>query len=198
MFKIPDFPLAPPLCKQAGLDFVSARRDFDPCTLVSGNLRHFDTAVRCAAHYAGATLTFKFFMDRTPAQVLPHQCKKPSGAPNLHSENSFIMTMLYTNPACQPAALISCSHWSEAITPMTGQVLNVYFKEHDGQNISHRVRSLSVSLWCWWRLFSIPCWNPLSVEILSSTLFKFHACCYFDRTHCSAGRQSCSCTHNQS
>ena len=57
MFKIPDFSLAPRLCKQAGLDLVSARKDFDPRTLVSGNLRHFDTTVRCAAHYAGATLT---------------------------------------------------------------------------------------------------------------------------------------------
>ena len=60
MFKIPDFFLAPPLCKQAGLDLVSARRDFDPRTLVSGNLRHFDTTARCAAHYAGATLTEPF------------------------------------------------------------------------------------------------------------------------------------------
>ena len=57
MFKIPDFSLAPRLCKQAGLDLISARKDFDPCTLVSGDLRHFDTTVRCAAHYAGATLT---------------------------------------------------------------------------------------------------------------------------------------------
>ena len=56
MFKIPDFSLAPRLCKQAGLDFISARKDFDPRTLVSGDLRHFDTTVRCAAHYAGATL----------------------------------------------------------------------------------------------------------------------------------------------
>ena len=57
MFKIPDFSLAPPLCKQASLDLVSARKDFDPRTLVSGNLRHFDKTVRCAAHYAGATLS---------------------------------------------------------------------------------------------------------------------------------------------
>ena len=57
MFKIPDFFLAPRLCKQAGLDLVSARKDFDPGTLVSGDLRHFDMTVRCAAHYAGATLT---------------------------------------------------------------------------------------------------------------------------------------------
>ena len=55
MFKIPDFSLAPRLCKQAGL--VSARKDFEPRTLVSGDLRHFDTTVRCAAHYAGATLS---------------------------------------------------------------------------------------------------------------------------------------------
>ena len=60
MFKIPDFSLAPHLCKQAGLDLVSARKDFDPRTLVSGDLRHFDTNVRCAAHYAGATLTRNF------------------------------------------------------------------------------------------------------------------------------------------
>ena len=45
------------ICKQAGLDLNSARRDFDPRTIVSGNLRQFDTTVRCAAHYAGATLT---------------------------------------------------------------------------------------------------------------------------------------------
>ena len=57
MFKTPDFSLAPRLCKQAGLDLVSARKDFDPRTLVSEDLRHFDTTVRCAAHYAGATLT---------------------------------------------------------------------------------------------------------------------------------------------
>ena len=56
MFKIPDFSLAPRPCKQAGLDLVSARKDFDPRTLLSGDLRHFDTTVRCAAHYAGATL----------------------------------------------------------------------------------------------------------------------------------------------
>ena len=56
MFKIPDFSLAPRLCKQAGLDLVSALKDFEPCTLVSGDLRHFDTTVRCAAHYSGATL----------------------------------------------------------------------------------------------------------------------------------------------
>ena len=54
MFKIPDFSLVPRLCKQAGLDLVSARND--PRTLVSGDLHHFDTTVRCAAHYAGATL----------------------------------------------------------------------------------------------------------------------------------------------
>ena len=46
MFKIPDFSLAPRLCKQASLDLVSARKDFDPRTLVSGDLRHFDTTVR--------------------------------------------------------------------------------------------------------------------------------------------------------
>ena len=57
MFKIPDFSLAPRLCKQAGLDVISVRKDFDPRTLVSGDLRHFDTTVRCAAHYAGATLS---------------------------------------------------------------------------------------------------------------------------------------------
>ena len=54
MFKIPDFSLVQRLCKQAGLDLVSARNH--PRTLVSGDLRHFDTTVRCAAHYAGATL----------------------------------------------------------------------------------------------------------------------------------------------
>ena len=64
MLKIPDFSLAPRLCKQAGLDLVSARKDFDPRTLVSGDLRHFDTTVRCAAHYAGATLKVDdFFTD---------------------------------------------------------------------------------------------------------------------------------------
>ena len=57
MFKIPDFSLA----QRAGLDLVSARKDFDPPpTLVTGDLRHFDTTVRCAAHYAGATLIFVF------------------------------------------------------------------------------------------------------------------------------------------
>ena len=56
MFKIPEFSLAPRLCRKAGLDLVSARKDFDPRTLVSGDLRHFDTTVRCAAHYARATL----------------------------------------------------------------------------------------------------------------------------------------------
>ena len=48
MFKVPDFSLALRLCKQAGLDLVFARKDFDPRTLVSGDLRHFDTTVRCA------------------------------------------------------------------------------------------------------------------------------------------------------
>ena len=62
MFKIPDFSLAPCLCKQAGLDLISARKDFDPRTLVSGDLRHFDTTVRCAAHYAGATLRPALFV----------------------------------------------------------------------------------------------------------------------------------------
>ena len=57
MFKTPDFSLAPRLCKQAGLDLVSARKDLDPGTLVSGDLRHFCMTVRCAAHCAGATLT---------------------------------------------------------------------------------------------------------------------------------------------
>ena len=56
MFKIPDFSLAPRLCKQAGLDLVSARKVFNPRTLVSGDFRPIDTTVRCAAHYAGATL----------------------------------------------------------------------------------------------------------------------------------------------
>ena len=56
MFKIPDFSLVPRLYKQAGLDLVSARKDFNPRTLVSGDLCNFDTTVRCAAHYAGATL----------------------------------------------------------------------------------------------------------------------------------------------
>ena len=56
MFKIPDFSLAPGVCKQAGLDLVSARKDFDSRTLVLGDLRHFDTTVRCAARYAAATL----------------------------------------------------------------------------------------------------------------------------------------------
>ena len=56
MFKIPDFSLAPRLCKQAGLNIVSARKDFDPRTLVSEDFRHFNTTVRCAAHYAGVTL----------------------------------------------------------------------------------------------------------------------------------------------
>ena len=57
MFKIPDFSLAPCLCKQAGLDFVSAWEDLDPRTLVSGDRRHFCISVRCAAHCAGATLS---------------------------------------------------------------------------------------------------------------------------------------------
>ena len=57
MFKIPDFSLAPCLCKQAGLDLVSAWKDLDPRTLVS-DLRHFCMTVRCAAHCAGATLNF--------------------------------------------------------------------------------------------------------------------------------------------
>ena len=56
MFKIPDFSLVPRLCKQAGLDLVSARKDFDPRTPVSGDLRLFDMTVRCAVHCAGATL----------------------------------------------------------------------------------------------------------------------------------------------
>ena len=59
MFKIPHFSLASCLCKQAGLDLVSAWKDLDPRTLVSGDLCHFCTtaavAVRWAAHCAGAT-----------------------------------------------------------------------------------------------------------------------------------------------
>ena len=55
MFKRPNFSLASRLCKQAGLDLVTARKDFDPHTLVSGDPCHFDTTGRCAAHYAGAT-----------------------------------------------------------------------------------------------------------------------------------------------
>ena len=55
MFKIPDFSLAPRLCKQAGF----WRKDFDPRTLVSGDLCHFDTTVRCAAHYARAALSWR-------------------------------------------------------------------------------------------------------------------------------------------
>ena len=36
MFKIPDFSLAPRLCKQAGLDLVSAWSDLDPLYLYRG------------------------------------------------------------------------------------------------------------------------------------------------------------------
>ena len=60
MFKIPDFSL-PCLCKQAGLDLVSAWKDLDPRTFVSGTLREtfailtFCMTVRCAAHYARAS-----------------------------------------------------------------------------------------------------------------------------------------------
>ena len=72
MFKIPDFSLVPPVCKQAGLDLVSAWRDFDPRTFVSGNLRHFDTTVLCAAHYAGATLT-RFTLKRQRSCAFFHR-----------------------------------------------------------------------------------------------------------------------------
>ena len=41
MFKIPDFSLVPCLCTQAGVDFVSAWKDLDPRTLISGDRRHF-------------------------------------------------------------------------------------------------------------------------------------------------------------
>ena len=50
MFKIPDFSLAPGLCKQAGLDLVPAWKDLDPRTLVSRDPTPFlhDCALRWA------------------------------------------------------------------------------------------------------------------------------------------------------
>ena len=62
MFKIPDFSLTPRLSKQAGLDFgFCVIRSRSPYTCIgdsTGDLRHFDMTVRCAAHYAGAHLKF--------------------------------------------------------------------------------------------------------------------------------------------
>ena len=55
MFKIPDFSLSPCLCKQAGLDLVSVRKDLDPRTLVSGTHGEpspfwHDRSLHCTLH----------------------------------------------------------------------------------------------------------------------------------------------------
>ena len=66
------------LCKQAGLDLVSARKDLDPRTLVSGDLRHFCMTVRCAAHCTGATLnTNRTFRPHGLPQQKPVRAKRP-------------------------------------------------------------------------------------------------------------------------
>ena len=60
MFNIPDFLTAPRLCKQAGLDLsfcvIRSRSSYTCIESSTGDLRHFDMTVRCAAHYARATL----------------------------------------------------------------------------------------------------------------------------------------------
>ena len=45
------------ICNQAGFGLSFCTKRFDPRTPVSGDLRHFDTTVGCAAHYAGGTLS---------------------------------------------------------------------------------------------------------------------------------------------
>ena len=57
MFKIPDFPLAPGRCKQAGLDWFLHEKISIPVHLYRETLRHFCMTVRWAAHCAGATLS---------------------------------------------------------------------------------------------------------------------------------------------
>ena len=83
MFKIPNFSLAPRLCKQAGLDLVvCVIRSRSPYTCIrdsTGDLCHFDMTVRCAAHNAGATLMHlpdwcfvcHIFLTKTPRSADP-------------------------------------------------------------------------------------------------------------------------------
>ena len=60
MFKIPDFSFAPRLYRLVWTNCVIRSRFAYTCIGDStGDLRRFDMTVRCAAHYAGATLIGK-------------------------------------------------------------------------------------------------------------------------------------------
>ena len=65
MFKIPDFSHAPWVRKQVGVDLVSAWKDVDPRTLVSGEHRPFCMTVHCAAHAHCDRATLTQYLDLT-------------------------------------------------------------------------------------------------------------------------------------
>ena len=72
MFKIPDFPLAPCLCEQAGLDFVTAWKYLDPRTRVSVDLHHFCmTVLLLESNYGcGPVVRCKFCLQKlSPAHT---------------------------------------------------------------------------------------------------------------------------------
>ena len=112
MFKIPDFSLAPRPCKQAGLHLVSAWKDLDPRTLVSGDLRHFCMTVRCAAHCAGATLNV-FYRLRTVFKSLRYwssSCKQEAYLERFFLDRYNFVPIVFTSSLCKrglnPASVI--------------------------------------------------------------------------------------------
>ena len=85
MYKIPDFSLAPCVCKQAGLDLVYAWKDLDPRTLVIGRPSPFlhDCSLRCAFRRSHLKLWFKS-NGRSAFVVLdPSLALKPQEAGNI-------------------------------------------------------------------------------------------------------------------